>query len=207
MTHRKVKLIERSDISLKERSEAILVYSNQKPATTIIVQNMDHYDKSTNTYKLPEKKLESILKTLRRTGIPFEKGDVEMFDPVMAQSSNGTWQPMYYVERAIISIAQTRDLAERLMYTEDEEEIGKLYGYPKTAIDAYLGQTEELEKWFTQFIFSADYFKDELKSTSMRWENALKKVSPDTYKEVLATIEENKNIPCIIGRPVSQEDL
>ena len=93
-----------------------------------------------------------------------------------------------------------------ILQSGEIEEVGHAYGFPQTAIDAFLGRIDRdnfgrdkreprvssilngrpLSKMdpFTGFFFSADHFLEEYKSTSIKWHDTIKELSPYLYDKI-----------------------
>ncbi len=197
MTFKKVKLIEQSNLDLDQRIELILIYSNQKPATILYLReqnrkykNIPHY----NSLKKQQKETQTILdkiKLLYKTDelISFNAGyHVRPDGSIINIGESLKILPIY--------VAKNPELILRLkkaQYLNDSYELGRLYGFPDTAIEAFHGVREPFmgcmrdntpKGYFTQFVFSEEYFKEEYRSTTLRWHDCIKRLSSKTYKEL-----------------------
>ncbi len=196
MTYKKVKLIEKMPLSLDQRVELLLIYANQKPATILYVESKDNLDPISNMYLVSETQLNRVLRSLKKLNLSYKSDKFEILSPGRIVYSNGEIIQFPGVERVPVYVAQNLDLLTRLenaYYNRDETELGRLFGFPETAIQAYLGErnpfmgdldNNDVKGYFTQFIFSQDFFKEEYNSTSLRWYNTLKKLSPKMYEEI-----------------------
>lgn len=203
MSYKKVKIIESLDLYLRDKIDLLLVYAHQKPATTIDVFDWNNYDADTGTCLHSQKKLSETIRKLNKLNLAYKVEDLDRFEASSGEIFGEPDIEMLIIERTPINIAANCENLERLLHaykTGDEYEFGRMYGFPETAIQAYHGERPVLmtfldsnnpEDFFTSFIFSADFFKEEYISTSLRWYNTVKRLSPKLMKE----IEEYQKIP------------
>lgn len=183
MTFKKVKIIEDLPLDLGDRVDLLLVYANQKPSTEIFIPS--HYFNTKTDF---QEFASYINKELPYINKPFINDGFDFFyrDPNTGAS----------VELAKFYIGKDKSWCERLKNSYDScnsHETGICYGFPETAIGAFHGDRKRLmtdlydgtpESFFTQFIFSKESFKEEFKSTSVRWHDTVKKLSKKIYSEV-----------------------
>lgn len=93
-------------------------------------------------------------------------------------------------------VARSEDDLERLleaMENDDERELGRCFGYPETAIQAYLGELPPFEgdknsygalRFFMMFEMSDEFLDDEISSASRRWHDTVRRLSPRLYAEI-----------------------
>jgi hypothetical protein len=193
MTFHKVKLIENSNLKLDEKIEILLIYANQKPATTIDLDNFNEFFLNEESYKTKDlKPIQNLLCKINLFHIiePQEWAINEYMMPngnIIQFPTN--FQTLY--------ISKNPEFTKRLLKASkigDEKEIGRMYGFPETAIQAYLGERRPFIgkthynnplDFFTGFVFSQKYFKEELESTSKRWHDTIKKLSPKMHQEII----------------------
>ncbi len=96
----------------------------------------------------------------------------------------------------------TLDKLLRALNDFDEREMGRCFGFPETAIQAYLGERQPFMgtlplhnhpiDMFTGFVFSRDHWKEEFRGTSVRWHDTVKKMSRALYRETVRHTRGNK---------------
>jgi hypothetical protein len=105
-----------------------------------------------------------------------------------------------YVTFLIGKKRDTVDYLKQALETGDRFKTGILLGYPASAVRAALGQSERYMRDgalcdqgilipdcpFTEFIFSGERREVEFISTSKRWCETVKRLSPDIFSELLA---------------------
>ena len=198
MAYKKVKLIEKSPLPLDQRVEVLLVYANQKPATILYIENRNYF--FLNNYfaskiNTPfEKRLKKVQKLLDRLNISYETSELEKFGGHVIYS-DGTIRHLP-LERVLIYMARTHDKKDKLMtasFQGDDYGQGRLFGFPETAIQAFHGERNRFmgdldhgnpQGYFTQFVFSQEFFDEEYKSTSIRWHDTVKRLSPRMYEQI-----------------------
>ena len=205
MTYQKVKLIERAPLSLNQRVEILLVYAHQKPATILYVENQDNYNPHKNIYEHSKRQLKDVLSLLDKINVSYGVGEMEQFETGrMDIDANGyEIQLSYCVERVPISVAQSDDKRDALLAAlnnEDDYELGRLFGFPETAILAFHGILSPFmgdlydgtpHGYFTQFVFSQNFFDEEYRSTSVRWHDTVKRLSPRMCDEIKKFYNDN----------------
>lgn len=102
-------------------------------------------------------------------------------------------------EKIVIVVGRGRDSVEKYaqaVQDENDEEMGESFGYPKTAIEAYLSKIESIrrqdlppeikEKDFYPFIqfgvLSKENWEKEIETAKL-WANAVKRNSPKLFEE------------------------
>jgi len=204
MTYQKVKLIERTPLGLHGKVETFLIYANQKPATVLLIGDRKNYDLETNVYKLSEERVRKAKNLLRKLQLPHAITEPMVFEVMPKQEHC----PLgLYIERVSMYVGQTQELCDRLIQAvqdRDSYALGRLFGFPETAIQAYHGERSPfmgelndrtvLGAFFTQFVFSQEYFDEEFQNCSVRWHDTVKRLSPKIYKQ-LKDEYENNSIP------------
>jgi hypothetical protein len=191
----KIRLIEQGEDhhSFQDKTRLVLIAAGEKPATIIDVRN-------TYLSKYNERRMREMKAFYEQLGLPFK---------IKKRTDD---------HRIIASVYVGRDdnWLNRLMKADDEDndlECGRCYGFPKTAIEAYMGERERFygkfdvqmghytivqclfelaeediphEKLdpFIQFVFSQDNFRQEFISTSLRWHNVVRRLSPKIYDQI-----------------------
>lgn len=113
---------------------------------------------------------------------------------------------------AMLAIGKTKELATKAAvgFRDPEnhhEELGEYMGYPKTAIEAFLGKTKRYDEEFGDdqkifdsknipmgifgFALSRDNYEEEIK-VAEEWVDALKKIAPDLYEEAISNSQEEE---------------
>jgi len=195
MRYRRVKLIENTSFSIDQKVDILLVYAGVKPATLIdLVQDEYWSEQRVDTAEQNEELIESALKLFNKLKLKSRSLDFELFPYIVKTETENNG--IYYKERTPLIISRSEEIVnrfEKAIRLDDQREIGRCFGYPETAIQAYLGERDAfigdfyehncVEEFFTGFIFSKEYYLDEIK-TSKRWHDLVKKLSKKIYKEI-----------------------
>ena len=194
-----MKLIERSPFTLRDRVECALVYLCEKPASTIILAgptspNISQCASiSSNRIKVGER-LPKKVKLHSET--------IHIGPSLTSMKKTDEGYVASYRDVVFIHYAKDASVLESLVQGQrlgDDTLIGKAYGFPDTAIQGFLGIREPLVKpfvlgtpvdYFTFWVQSQEYFKEEIASTSVRWHNAIQQKSPKMYREIKQWIKQ-----------------
>jgi hypothetical protein len=200
MVYKKVRLIEKSDLSLDQKCELLLIYAGKKPAGIIYDKPKNYESIMLNSFsdciRRKDNSENIIIKLLNSIGLEYKLGDV--FEQVYFAGSN-----KYYSEKSIpaveilpLYIGRDDYCVEKIFNakkTNNNYNLGIMFGYPDTAIQAFLGNRTRFNSkyfesiqslMFTQFVFSKDFFKEEFNEVSKIWENTIKRLSPRLYNEI-----------------------
>lgn len=200
MNNQEIELIEQAPLSLIERTELLLIYAKQKPATHIEIEASPKspYNPQTNTFKLTLQEINRIKELLQHINLPFKIGKSKKFIPyIHINETNGDIKQPPFKEKILFCIGKNENFRDKLfnaILNNDDEKQGHCYGFPETAIQAYLNRIERLDKEkesfnnqilgeFALFIMSKVFFHQELE-TSQRWHDTVRKLSPNLYAEI-----------------------
>lgn len=186
-----IKAIEELPILFWQKALMILVGAGIKDASEIGINTgiLTHSEKDKNTFlknrTIFKKTLEECLP---KCEIPFKVKDYSPLDNLYNVGFKVYHQP--------IEIARSDEYLKKLgLYLDDtkiqnrDEELGKLFNFPKTAIDNYTNQKEfyveeqrihnHLRPFFS-FRLSAKHYEEELKTFQL-WLETVKEHSPFVY--------------------------
>lgn len=134
-----LKLLENdSDIKPIQKALIIQVALGKKPATWQIYES-EKWDKGTAKNGISSERWNNIDRMLSGLGLQYI-ANVRLNDDIFAQPSDGNQQ---WVELGDMFIAQTKEIATQLadaVQVKDDRCLGELFGFPTTAIDAYLSK-------------------------------------------------------------------
>jgi len=176
--------IENSCLNIVEKIDVLLVYSDQKPATLLLVSYQE--DSIGGIHYLPQHHIEGIYELLSKVGLPFKAGEKYLQETIIHESVE--WMPFY--------VAKKEENLMRLVLadeTNDEQLLGKLFGYPDTAIQAYLGERPSFSGDLydgsplgflnASFTHSKEFLEEEIR-VPKRWHDTLCRLSPRLYSEI-----------------------
>ncbi len=188
-----IERVEGSDFTYDDKANLLLVAAGLKPASDIRLISVQEPEEGLSV-ELTEEEISSNLAVVKDSGVFFKAGEPKL--------TGGLWggkRPTTEKEIEILIGGTQQDL-DNLVYayeTSDSELLGRAYGFPATATEAYLGKRPRLDvdalpkkikhgeaMAFGGFIFSADNWEEEIKQAQV-WADFIKKVSPSIYKEAL----------------------
>jgi len=218
-----IRLIESAPLPLISKIELLLTFAQQKPCSIKSFNTMFRlpYDfagfpagtlcggQSRETRNperwimLPSEYVRKILDIYERLGLAFIMGDTA-YRGVITMTMPQVVLPELYVEQFSIYYGknpqETLDLFNAFGPGKplDHRTIGKLIGYPETAIDAHQGYLPKASleqkrmacsknpalRIFTCFMMSFPYLEEEIK-TAQRWHDTVRDLSPRLYREIL----------------------
>lgn len=206
-----IQRLEQSKLLTGEKMDILLVELGLKPANTHRFDS-DIWFSGEEPQQINEKAFEDYLEVIRDAGLLIEVGPDLIVNPVeeitrgtdgevMMTDSDTDWEALINegqqrVERKVY-IARTAEDLERVKLaneTNDARLYGQSYGFPNSAIDAYVsnttvspdlvdGMTPEVRA-FAQYGFSESNAPDEI-ATAQQWHDAVLDASPVIYKEVI----------------------
>jgi hypothetical protein len=184
-----VNVVERMNISSYDKACLLLVLGGEKPAS-----NLDFYDLETSSFlfhgayntSLPEKLADNTDALLKNFGLHavVSRKDIE---------HSGMKASLFEVCYSLSTQADELSVASR---GRDFETMGRCFGYPQSAIDAFMKriprvQFKEMTEFFDsplghfmQFVPARDYFKDSLE-VAKSWHDATFANSKNIYGGVV----------------------
>lgn len=215
-----IKEIEKASLFEENKVNLLLTYAGLKPASEITeltktrrLGSQDHFINKT------QEEIEQIISLIKKLNIPFkadmvtepvtfnssdeesepEEGEVEYLQILMGH----TEQKLKILEDAMESRNKIHTLLEdqqidiksqKELWKKNDEELGLSLGFQPTAVQAYVGNKERLNKetlpkeiteseafLFSQNILSKDYWQEEIKQ-GQKYADFIKSVSPNIYK-------------------------
>jgi len=181
----KTRKLERLPLDLADRVNLLLVYAGEKPATTLDFCLSKDGEPFIQYDLEPHQRIKKAEKILSSLKLPYQQGDII------------TLGGYAKIELISLHIAQEQKLIDLLITARldlDHFEIGRLYGFPKTSTEAFLGIRERNYStrlrdgnpagYFTPFVFSEDNCQEEFRTTSLRWHDTIKRIAPRVYEEI-----------------------
>jgi hypothetical protein len=197
-----IEIIENLPISLLDRIEILLVKAQAKPASDIEFYSKD-WGQFERSKKLDKKKIRAVIDGLNKLGLPCYPKKYKNQNEIMKRDKGRETGP-YERERMDIVYGKDQKSLDALMIAEDGKNMGEAYGFPRTAIEAYLGEREvikreDLPRWIRRLEFfpfvtfsvlSVNNWMEELKIAE-RWALTVKRNSPKLYNEYVKDVREN----------------
>lgn len=133
-----IEIIQRLPLGAVDRVELLLCYLGKKTATTFINEKQPiHPDLSAGFTELLQKKEGEIKKWLKEIDLTCEI--VDNWEETTTKGETKLFQ--------LIHVGKNKKVVERLVKAwneDDDKKIGLLYGYPETAIDAWVKGVQEI---------------------------------------------------------------
>jgi len=195
-----------SNRSSNYRLELLLILSGVKPATDIHSdlsylphspsdwlspswQKIGNYNSDTNTFVYKDKWVHRTMELLRKLELPHEAVTytIEQVENFRYGDGNLSTLPKRIVPAVIVA----KDVvwlnrAKQAFLSGDEEETGRCYGYPETAVQAYMGRIpryrDSNESISGTFIASEKHWEKELETVKL-WHDTVKKLSQKIYDQ------------------------
>ncbi|MBI2136166.1 hypothetical protein HYU06_03780 [Candidatus Woesearchaeota archaeon] len=203
-----IERIENLRIGQAPRSELILTYLALKPAAQFNIWGNSYNGSWRKVQDIPPHVIDDLVKTLDETGLPYKIAEayrIDKLNPIFEM----LWPLLKYLPREAIEkipkisyqeqpvyVAQDIGTLNRLLNAKsdrDHREYGRLMGYPETAIQAFLGETERLRDrpdeidgsispilWM---VLSKSNYQQELELLR-KWSEALRTHAPNLDKEI-----------------------
>jgi len=195
-----IKIPEGLSLSSQDRMNLVLTHSGEKPCSAI---EIDYFGKNPlDDIKKTEEEVDRLREVLESNGLEFSILESE-------EEEDGFDQKEF---KFLISKDREKlDELQKALEEEDEEIIGKLYGFPDSAVEAFVqgweegktGETmlDEKEWWrnlsiedqeklteegtlnFRNFKFSKEHWEEELRELK-RWQDIIKDKAPDLCQEI-----------------------
>ena len=176
-----IELIERDEnSSINDKIDLVLTLAGEKPATKFLVA-----DTHMNAYN--ERRMKEVKYLFEQLGLPYEIQDIPDDSQVFASVYVGKDQEHY----------------DNIINATTKQEYGICYGFPDTAIEAYIDRSKRFNgsekerveqmdldipyeklKPFLIFTKSDKHFEDEVISTSLRWHDTIKRLTPNLYLQI-----------------------
>ncbi|MEA2004494.1 MAG: hypothetical protein U9O53_06095 [archaeon] len=179
----KIELIEKDEnSSLNDKIDLVLILAGEKPATKFLIADtyMDAYNK---------RRMKEVASLFAELEMLYEIND--KFN-----------HPMFI---GFVYVGKYQENFDKIVNASTHQEYGICHGFPDTAIKACIDKSKrfngsEIErieqmgldmpyeklKPFMQFTKSDKYFEEEVLSTSVRWHDAIEKLSPHIYSQIKA---------------------
>ena len=179
----KIELIEKDEnSSLNDKIDLVLILAGEKPATKFLIADtyLDAYN---------ERRMREVASLFAELEMHYEIND--KFD-----------HPMFI---GFVYVGKDQENFDNIVNASTHEEYGICHGFPDTAIEACIDSSKRLRgsekerigqmdldipyeklKPFLKFTHSDKHFEDEVLSTSLRWHDAIEKLSPQIYSQIKA---------------------
>lgn len=193
-----IKNIEESKLTPDDKVNILLTKAGFKPASEILLIIKSEYEGET-TEHMNEKELQESLNIIKESGLPFQLGKSEVVKESYQAEKEAGIEKFYQREQMKVLIGHSKgdlDFLIQALETKSDELLGKAFGFPKTAIEAFIGKREELDisalsqevresdaLLFSSPTLSKDNWQEEIKQ-GQQDADFVKKISPIIYEEM-----------------------
>ena len=195
-----VKKIEQLKINPDHKVNLLLTKAGLKPASELelLISTKDSEGKTVE--RMTDEDIEQALAAIEELGLPRLVKEREVDKRPFWSEEEPDIEKFFKEEKIDVLIGRSQkelDLLVEALKSGDEELIGRAFGYPPTAVEAFVGKRESIElktlseeaqeaSYFLTPTFSEDNWQEELK-IAQRNADFIKKINPTIHAERLKT--------------------
>jgi len=191
-----IKDIESASIHyLQDKIDMILILKELKPASEVSLCS-EEWREGEKEKEIDSQKLKDFEELLNKTGISHEPYEKKTTNTDFAFKENDyEFRKRQEATFLIAKDKESLNLLKEALKTNDEELMGRAYGYPESAIKAFCGKKETIEDAeelpeeikrrgpsFLRFKLSKNNWQEEIKLCE-KWAEAIKEASPKLYRK------------------------
>ena len=142
-----VKKIEGLNLTVDDKVNFLLTKADLKPASEIDLIIKSEYESET-TEHMTEEDIQKNLNIIKESGLPFQLGRREITKETYQTEKEVGVEKFYQREQMKVLIGRSKedlDILIQALQTKSDELLGKAFGFPKTAIEAFTGKREKLD--------------------------------------------------------------
>ncbi len=193
-----IKSIEESKLNSDDKMNILLTKSGFKPASEINLIIKTKCEGETNEH-MNEEEIREVLNFIKKLGLLFKLGKREIRKETYQKEEEPGIEKFYLREQMEILIGRSKedlDLLVQALQTKSDELLGKAFGFPQTAIEAFVGKRKKLDistlpkevrksdaMLFSSPTLSEDNWQEEVEQ-GQRKADFIKKISPIIYEEL-----------------------
>lgn len=191
--------LEKIHLNIEIKIEFLLVWKGEKPATEISIATKS-WKEGEPPKSLDSKQVEEMEKLIKDMKLFYNTAPKQVVDGEYYYITKDGQEKLEKKEETIFYLAKKKenlDLFIKALKGKDDKLFGQLYGYPESAIKAYIEKGEKMEisklpskiqrqpsVAFTRFKLSKNHWQQELK-TSQRWAEITEKTSLKLYEKFI----------------------
>lgn len=195
-----VERVEGSKMAIDDKINLLLTKGGLKPASEILLV-IKTQDNEGLTEHMNEKEVREALSIVQKSGLPYRVKDRETVQEPYWTKNEPNTQRFYKREQMEILVGHSPEdleLLERALESKSGEIMGRAFGFPPTAIEAFVGKKEQLDRLslpqnirysdgilFSSPTLSKDNWREEIRQ-GQRYGEFIKKLSPKLYEEMRA---------------------
>ncbi|MBI5401486.1 hypothetical protein HZB05_01510 [Candidatus Wolfebacteria bacterium] len=204
-----VERIEKSKITIHDKINLLLTKGGLKPSSEIVLAIKTQTDEGL-TEHMSEKEVQEFLSIIKESGLPYRFQDREVIREPYSTKKEPEIQKFYRREQMNILIGRSReelDLLEHALESKSDEMLGRAFGFPPTAIEAFVGKRKPLNRQslspdiqhsdgilFSSPTLSQDNWQEEIKQGE-QCGKFIKEISPQLYNEMKSMALRNLEDP------------
>lgn len=194
-----VRAIEEGDFSVPDKVNMLLTKAGLKPASELTL-TIRTWNKEEDTNHMTEDDIKRDIWIIKELGMPVQFGNREVTE---IEGGN----KKYHREEMNILIGRTKEDLDFLIEAQkskDDELLGRAYGFPPTAVEAWAGKRKGLNvkrlpkevregeaMLFSSPTLSADNWQKEIEQ-GQRDADYIKGISPIIYKELIEMMKNSR---------------
>jgi len=198
ITKEEVERLEKSEMAIDNKINFLLTKSGLKPASEILLVIKTWHDEGL-TEHMSEEEIQESLSIIQESGLPYHLKDREIIEEPYMKKKEPDVERFYEREQMKIIIGRSKedlDFLERARESKSDEMLGKAYGFPPTAIEAFVGKRKRLNRRslpleirhsdgiiFSSPTLSQDNWQEEIKY-GQRCGEFIKRITPKLYEEM-----------------------
>jgi predicted nucleic acid-binding protein len=200
-----VERIEKSKIEIDDKINLMLTKGGLKPASEILLVIKTWHDEGL-TEHMSEEDVQESLSVIQALELPYRLGERKTIEVPYSTEDEPDRQKFFRREQMNILIGRTPEDLEFLelaLKSNSDEMLGKAFGYPPTAIEAFVGKRETLDRQslppdvqrsdgilFSSPTLSRDNWQKEAELGQL-YGGFIRKISPKLYEEMRSKALEN----------------
>ena len=176
-----ISIIEEMPLMIGDRVRILLTYRNVKPASFVDLFDPNRDTNKPDSYDLPKQVEVELEHNLARVGLQYLKRDRAI---VVGEDEIFMQRSLYF--------GRDKESLTRLLTAHSPSEFGIAFGFPQSAIEAYIGKRKRFHGQFpedisndtlrfSEFVKSADNWREELK-TPQQWADVTRSSSLYLYQ-------------------------
>lgn len=193
-----VKRIEKSKMTIDDKINLLLTRGGLKPASEILLVIKTQDDEGL-TEHMSKKEVKEALDIIQESGLSYRAEDKEIVQEPYWTKKEPDIQRFYKREQMKIFVGRSPkelEFLERALESKSDEMLGKAFGFPPTAVEAFVGKRKALNRQslpldiqrsdgilFSSPKLSQDNWQEEIKQ-GQRYGEFIKKISSKLYEEM-----------------------
>ncbi len=197
-----LKKVEKSKLVIDDKINFLLTKAGFKPASEIKLIIKSWYE-GEFTEHMSEEEIKEALEIIEKSGLFYQIEERKIIEKKYWTKKEPEIEKSYKREQMNILVSRSKkelDFLADALKSKDNELLGKAFGFPKTAIEAFIDKREKIDvailpkkvRESDAMLFSSaptlskDNWREEIKQGQL-YADFIKKTSPVIYKEMKAT--------------------